>query len=137
MQNIENFIKNNIDSFNSGELNLGHKERFNKRIISNKRKIIFGYISSIAAIGLISLIIWDTYNNSIENKDYKLEMYNEASIIIELAKNTSEFLEKETINNVNDLINDSIPLEAQLPEELSKDEKAKILKEYYNSKTEG
>ena len=114
-----------------------YKIRFNNKIRYNNKIRCFNYLISIAAIIILSFIVWDIYGNLNEHNDYKIEMYKEVSAIRELVKNSSPYFEEETLNTINEIANDSIPLEDQLPNELTEKEKSRILKEYYNSKTEG
>lgn len=135
MEKFEQYIKENIGKFNEGDLPYGDKELFNRKLY--KRNNYFTMFSSVAAILIAGIFIYkmfSPYNNII---DYKQEMLDEASLVMQLAKKTSPFLEEETLLDINSILFEKSSFIEELPDELTIDEKVKILKEYYKAKTEG
>ena len=125
---LDIFIMHNRDSFEE-ELPLGHLERFNRRIAlknSNKSKVRRFTISfSAVAAAVILGVIAFTQIESVKD-----EIFNESSQI-------GGAIETEAKGTVYSIMNESIPLEQLLPEELTKAQKDTILKKYYKKKLKG
>lgn len=163
MNDIEKYIKENIDSFNDSEMPMGHKERFLNKLegeqksgarkivqISNNRQSgkrikfhrLVAAISSMAAVIAISLILLtpkesETIGIQEDNIDYAELMHILESEIISLSEESNPDVAKEAIKASKRVTFEAVPLDEQLPAELSEREKARILKEYYKQKTEG
>ena len=60
MNDLEKYIKDNIDSFNDSEMPIGHKSRFLKKLEEEKSPVhrIFGIVASIAAAIVLGLFIF-------------------------------------------------------------------------------
>lgn len=159
MDNLEKYIQNNLEEFNCGEMPQGHQERFlahlaeietatncepgqetgssthhkAKRLFT--RRTIFTATSAAAAIIIALSVSLFTANGddeySIEIQELAQQMYLEETDIL------MQFGEEDLylINSVKSITEEAIPLSDQLPDELSPQRRAEILREYYKTKT--
>lgn len=145
---LDIFIMHNRDSFEE-ELPLGHLERFNKRMASKNgdqskiRHFVFSF-SAVAAAVILGVIAFTQIRNSNITQDENYEyMYYKAqieSVKDEIFNESSQIggaVETEAKGTVYSIMNESIPLEQLLPQELTKAQKDTILKKYYQKKLKG
>ncbi|MBE6229381.1 MAG: hypothetical protein E7119_02185 [Bacteroidales bacterium] len=163
MNDIEKYIKENMGSFNDSEMPTGHKERFLKKLeaeqkrdagkivqIGNSRESgkktkfhkLMAAISSMAAVIALCLILLtpkesETIHIQEDNTDYAELMHILESEIISLSEESNPDVAKEAIKASKRVTFEAVPLDEQLPAELSEREKARILREYYKQKSEG
>ncbi|MEF9931057.1 MAG: hypothetical protein RSC28_07930 [Bacteroidales bacterium] len=152
MSDLEKYIKENSGLFNSGNLPEGHKERFmaklktpkHNNVLTLKYSTIIGMCASVAAILIVTFVLGDfskqneKQNISVINANiYEQEMQHEKTDVIKLAKQMDTNVEEQALTMLDNITFEAIPLSEQLPNELSIEQKAKILKEYYKQKTEG
>ena len=146
MDNLEKYIQDNLEQFNSGELPQGHQERFMAklgqvqkpgRIMPLSRKAIFAAATAAAAI-IIALFatlqpgnIGQSYSIGIQ--EMAQEMYTEESEILQMLPED----DLQMINSVKSITQEAVPLTDLLPDELSPEKRAEILREYYKAKTAG
>lgn len=142
MDNLEKYIQDNLGQFNTGELPHGHQERFMAkleqvqkpgRIRPFTRRAIF---TSAAAAVIIALTITGIpiYKQArLEHSVQELaeEMYRQEAEILQMFSQEEQYM----INNVKAITEEAIPLAEQLPDELSPEKRAHILREYYKAKT--
>ncbi len=145
LDELDTFILQNRGSFEE-ELPLGHTERFNKKVALNSsktpkvRRFILS-VSAIAAIAIIGVIAF-TQINSTHNEDYEF-LYYKAQIesvkdkILNESVQIGGATETEVKGTVYSIMNEAIPLEQLLPDELTKAQKDTILKKYYQKKLNG
>lgn len=164
MDNLEKFIQNNLEQFNSGEMPAGHNERFLARLSQAQataniaqpqataqteaklhrrggikhlfsRKAIFAATSAAAAI-IIALVATTTLKS--QDEKYTIGIQELAQEMFRQEAETLMLFEEDDqymINNVKAITNEAIPLSEQLPSELTTAQRAEILREYYKAKT--
>lgn len=144
MNDLEKYIKDNIDSFNDSEMPIGHKNRFLKKLEEEKSPVhrIFGIVASIAAAIVLGLFIFapkesETIGIQEDNTDYAELMRILENEIISLSEESNPDVAKEAIKASKRVTFEAVPLNEQLPAELTEREKARILREYYKQKSEG
>lgn len=148
MENLEKYIQDNLEQFNCGEMPLGHQERFMAKLQAAQaaperkaprlfsRRSLFAATAAAAAI-IIAFFI-STGSPTSDGDDYTIaihevaeEMYiEEAEIMMMLGED-----DQNIVNSVKSITEEAIPLSEQLPEELSQEKRAQILREYYKAKT--
>lgn len=150
MENLEKYIQDNLEQFNTGEMPSGHQERFmaklqaaqSSAVAERKAPRLFSRRSLFAAAGAAAAIIIAFFiaPGSITTTDEKytigiqemaMEMYlEEADILMMLGED-----DHHIINSIKSITEEAIPLSEQLPAELSPEKRAQILREYYKAKT--
>lgn len=148
MENLEKYIQDNLEQFNCGEMPLGHQERFMAKLQAAQaaperkaprlfsRRSLFAATAAAAAIVIAFFIT--TGSPASDSDDYTIaihevaeEMYiEEAEIMMILGED-----DQNIVNSVKSITEEAIPLSEQLPEELSQEKRAQILREYYKAKT--
>lgn len=148
MENLEKYIQNNLGQFNTGEMPVGHQERFMAKLKTAKgapeRKAprLFSRRSLFAAAGAAAAIIIAFFltpgsttsteeEYSIEIQEMAQEMYMEEADILKMLGGKDQNI----INSIKSITEEAIPLSEQLPAELSPEKRAEILREYYKAKT--
>ncbi len=173
MGDLEQYIKDNREAFDSGELPAGSRERFMRKLemvqqnsavdsseksaASAKRgslRYIFASVASAAAVLLIAFFIgYDGYNENgaadndningmqvVENitvEEYISMMNTLDDEIIEMSRKCDGKIAEEVVKASKSVQKETIPLEDQLPDELSEKKRAEILRQYYKEKTDG
>lgn len=157
MKDLEQYIKENKELFNDGELPMGHHTRFHLKLQEQKPtkkqktvtltyKTATAIILSVAALFIITFILGDlskkesakTISVTIMSPDiYSQKMKHAENEVIELSKQLNERTEEQVLTTLENITFEAIPLAEQLPKELSDTERAKILQDYYKQKTEG
>ena len=151
MENLEKYIKENIKEFDCSEMPAGHKERFLEKLSaletnnqSNSRRLsnIVWSISSVAAILIIALFIGRPSSEEFRVLDengteYTTLMTTLENEIIQMSKNCNKKSAKEALKASRSVTFEALPITEQLPDELSDEERAKILRRYYKEKTDG
>ena len=161
MDNLEKYIQDNLGQFNTGEMPAGHTERFlahleatqaaNTEAAHSKtkstalrrtphlfsRKAIFAAATAAAGI-IIALFatlqpgnIGQSYSIGIQ--EMAQEMYTEEAEILQMLPED----DLQMINSVKSITQEAVPLTDLLPDELSPEKRAEILREYYKAKTAG
>lgn len=148
MENLEKYIQDNLEQFNCGEMPLGHQERFMAKLQAAQaaperkaprlfsRRSLFAATAAAAAIVIAFFIT--TGSPASDSDDYTIaihevaeEMYiEEAEIMMMLGED-----DQNIVNSVKSITEEAIPLSEQLPEELSQEKRAQILREYYKTRT--
>ena len=162
MENLEKYIKENLEKFDSAEMPAGHKERFLEKLSASetndqskakeplkivqlfrsKRSGLIWSFSSVAAILIIALSIGSPSSEEFRVLDengteYTTLMITLENEIIEMSKNCNKKSAKEALKASRSVTFEAIPITEQLPDELSDEERAKILRRYYKEKTDG
>ena len=159
MENLEKYIQDNLEQFGCGEMPAGHQERFLARLAETQaqtqaaaptgthtpaprktpsmfsRKAIFAATSAAAAV-IIALVA--TLGTSEQEDEYTIgiqelaqEMYMEEAETLMLFSEEDQYM----ASSVKSITNEAIPLADQLPDELSPEQRAEILRKYYKAKT--
>lgn len=150
MENLEKYIQDNLEQFNSGEMPKGHQERFLEKLEALQtreqhtaprprqllgRRSIFTASAAAAAI-IIALFV--TLQPSDNKEQYILgiqevaqEMYMEEAQLLQMFTEEEQYM----INSIKSITEEAVPLADQLPDELSPEKRAEILREYYKAKT--
>ena len=161
MENLEKYINENLEQISSCEMPQGHKERFMAKLAAQEpaqeasaqgsatheaplqhRKITFwnrrrilsaASAAAVVAIGFITIL-----NPAVQEKIYSYQVHKSAQqIYIEEAEIMQMLGEDEQymINNLKTITEEAVPLEEQLPAELSPEKRAEILIRYYKAKS--
>lgn len=152
MENLEKYIQDNLEQFNTGEMPAGHQERFLAKLEALQsreqhqdpkphhlpiRRILFA--ASAAAAAIIIALFTTLQPDSIESsysitvQELAQEMYTEEAEILQMLPDD----DLQMINSVKSITQEAIPLTDLLPDELSPEKRAEILREYYKAKTAG
>lgn len=152
MENLEKYITDNLDQFNCGQMPAGHQERFLAKLEALQsqeqhketkqhrlpiRRILFA--ASAAAAAIIIALFATLQPGEIENsysigvQELAQEMYTEEAEILQMLPED----DLQMINSVKSITLEAVPLTDLLPDELSPEKRAEILREYYKAKTAG
>lgn len=138
MTELERYISSNLDAFDCEPVPDGSRERFMASVASEKKKRRIKVISFAAAgmaaclAVLLTLSFEPDISKELERHHVRLaDKENEIMIIVERDfPNETDMV----INTLRSITAEAIPLEEQLPDELSPKEKCRILDDYYDRK---
>ena len=153
MENLEKYINDNLEQLGSYEMPQGHKERFMAKLAAQepqktvaaspeRRKISFWnrrrIISAASVAAVVAIGMFATLNPSVQEMFYRHEIkkcaqqiYIEESKILQMLGEDEQYM----INNLKTITEEAVPLEEQLPAELSPEKRAEILIRYYKAKS--
>ncbi len=158
--NLEDIIFRNRELLDEGSMPAGHKERFLARLKEKEAKkslwkriidwssnlytgrgLSLSIAGGLCAVAIAFLLIKDPSvtdsTRRMENR-YMLEMEKYAEELADQILQMGEFDREDVKYSIESIVaSDTIPLNLQLPKEMSKKEKQKIIKEYYERKMEG
>lgn len=160
MDNLKEYINKNLESFNDQELPEGHQEKFESMLgdgypaTSWKKPVIkrsiwwsVGIAAALAAIFFIGRPGNNDETQIIEsNKDWFAGIGNDQfEICNAYYDKVAEFYETmlknapegEMENAIDMVVDETIPLIDQLPEEMEPEARAAVLKEYYGNLLDG
>lgn len=139
MDNIEKYIAEHRHEFDSDVVPSGSRERFMAAAQAQKRRrrarvISLSFAGLAAACTAVFMVQFSQPDLSRELERQHRRLAEKESEIMILAD--KEFpQEKELIlNTIRAILVEAIPLEDQLPEEISMKEKSQILRSYYDRK---
>ena len=139
MDKIEKYIAEHRHEFDSDVAPSGSRERFMAAAQAQKRRrrvrvISLSFAGLAAACTAVFMVLFSQPDLSHELERHHKRLAEKESEIMILAE--QEFpQEKELIlNTIRAILVEAIPLEDQLPEELSVKEKSEILQSYYDRK---
>ena len=152
MENLEKYIKENLEQISSCEMPQGHKERFMAKLAAqeatatpHRRRITFWnfwnrrrILSAASAAAVVAIGLITALNPAVQEKIYSYQVHKSAQqIYIEESEIMQMLGEDELymINNLKSITEEAVPLADQLPPELSPKERAEILIQYYKTKT--
>ena len=98
------------------------------------RRAIFASTAAAAVILALTITGIPIYKEAqLERSIEKMiqEMYRQEAEILQMFSQEEQYM----INNIKAITEETIPLAEQLPDELSPEKRAEILKEYYKAKT--
>lgn len=138
MNGMEKYIRDNIGSFDIAPVPEGSRERFIYAMNAERRKRHIRIIS-IAAAGIAAvcsgLIVLPFRSDFAEELDWQYRRLAEVeNEIISIVEEENPWETEYVRNTIRAITTEAIPLEEQLPEELSDTEKKRIIKEYYTQK---
>ena len=138
MTELEQYIKANLESFDYEPVPEGNKKRFLRAVASDRRKktvrvmsLAFSGLAAACATVLISVLEPDLSKELERHHTSLAETENE--IIVTAEKNCPNEIGM-IISSIRSITTEAIPLEDQLPEEMPKKEKRRILDKYYKQK---
>ncbi|MDP3437313.1 MAG: hypothetical protein Q8S04_08715 [Bacteroidales bacterium] len=144
---MKQLIENNREIFENEELPVGHKERFINRI--NRHKVVKRDLLRITiylcAASVIVFLIFTPFilKDNIETgcpdglADYKSVLKSRSSEIYLMADRLDSYNKDIVINTLDELVNEAVPFEDQLPSELDKTTRSQLSQQYYCPKIEG
>ena len=146
MENLEQYVKENLEQMSSCEMPQRHKERFMAKLAAQEathhQKITFwnrrrihsaASVAAVVAIGLITAL-----NPSVQEKIYSYQVHKSAQQIYIEETEILQMLgedEQYMINNLKTITEEAVPLADILPAELTPKQRAEILTQYYKAKT--
>lgn len=142
MDNLEKYIQDNLEQFNTGELPQGHQKRFMAKLAQEQkpgrirpftRRTIFASTAAAVIVALTITGIPAYKEAQLERSVQELaeELYRQEAEILKMFSQEEQYM----INNVKAITEEAIPLAEQLPDELSPEKRAQILRDYYKAKT--
>lgn len=137
MTELERYISSNAGAFDSEPVPAGSRERFMARVAAQKRKrrIRFaGMVSTgiaAAASVMMTLIMPDI---SWELGRHHIRLAEQEKRIMSIVERDYPMEMENVTNIIRSITHEAIPLEDQLPDELSRRERSRILNDYYNTK---
>ena len=138
MTELERYISSNVEAFDCEPLPEGGKERFMDAVRQERRKnriqvLSIAFTGMAACIAIIMAVLVEPDISKELERHYTRMAMKENEILTIVEREYPE--ETDMIMNILRTISaDAIPLEDQLPEELSTKEKSRILNEYYDLK---
>lgn len=140
MTELERYILDNRDDFDCAPLPENSRERFMASVAAEKRKRVIR-LASVASTGIaagfaaLTVLTHEPDMEKILEKHYTRLAEKELDIIT-LAEANHPYEMDEVLNSIHSITFEAIPLEDQLPDELSARDRARILNDYYNQKYE-
>ena len=138
MTEHERYISSNIEAFDCEPIPAGGKERVMDAVRQERRKnriqvLSIAFTGMAACIAIIMAVLVEPDISKELERHYTRMSMKENEILTIVEREYPE--ETDMIMNILRTISaDAIPLEDQLPEELSTKEKSRILNEYYDLK---
>ena len=140
MTELERFIIDNRDEFDSMPVPENSRERFMASVAAEKRKrpirlAGMGFTGIAAASAALLVLSHEPDMEDILEKHYTRIAETELQII-SMVESKHPYEIEEVMSNIHSITFEAIPLEEQLPEELPVKERIRILDEYYGQKYE-
>lgn len=138
MTELERYISSNIDAFDCEPIPEGGKERFMDAVRQERRKnriqvLSIAFTGMAACIAIIMAVLVEPDISKELERHYTRMAMKETEILTIVERECPEETDMIT-NTLRTITADVIPLEDQLPDELSAKEKSRILNEYYDLK---
>lgn len=138
MTELERYISSNIDAFDCESIPEGGKERFMDAVRQERREnriqvLSIAFTGMAACIAIIMAILVEPDISKELERHYTRMAMKENEILTIVERECPEETDM-IMNTLRTITADAIPLEEQLPEELSTKEKSRILNEYYDLK---
>jgi len=135
MERLREFIEINKKDFECENLPAGHKMRFYIRMHSKP----LTRISAAAAILILLLVtplIYQSYFNHNPDK-YAAILKNRETQITTIALKLDDRGKEQVLNTLDQLVNDVVTIEEQLPDVVVNEKRDEIISNYYKAKIEG
>jgi len=140
MTELERYILDNREEFDSEPVPESSRERFMASVAAERRKrrIRFAGLASTGIAAALAAILSLSHEPDMETvvKNHHTRLAEKEKDIISLTKESHPYEMEEMINSIRSITFEAIPLEEQLPEELPVKERIRILDEYYGQKYE-
>ena len=138
MTELERYISSNIDAFDCEPIPEGGKERFMDAVRQERREnriqvLSIAFTGMAACIAIIMAVLVEPDISKELERHYTRMAMKENEILTIVERECPEETDM-IMNTLRTITADAIPLEEQLPEELSTKEKSRILNEYYDLK---
>ncbi len=138
MTELERYIIENREGFDSEPVPSGSRERFMAELSADRRKgrirILFTGMTGIAASLAALLLISSQPDIERELERHYTRLAEKEKELMIMVENNFPY-EKSMIENIaRSITTEAIPLEEQLPDELPLKERRRILNDYYNQK---
>lgn len=138
MTELERYIIENRERFDSEPVPSGSRERFMAELSTDRRKgrirILFTGMTGIAASLAALLLISSQPDIERELERHYTRLAEKEKELMIMVENNFPY-EKSMIENIaRSITTEAIPLEEQLPDELPLKERRRILNDYYNQK---
>jgi hypothetical protein len=138
MTEPDRYISTNIDAFDCEPIPEGGKERFMDAVRQERRKnriqvLSIAFTGMAACIAIIMAVLVEPDISKELERHYTRMAMKENEILTIVERECPEETDM-IMNTLRTITADAIPLEEQLPEELSTKEKSRILNEYYDLK---
>lgn len=138
MTELERYIAENREAFDSEPVPAGSRDRFMAGIASEKRerrvRIVSMTFSGIAAACAAVLFLMLEADMSRRIERYHTQIAEMANEIMSIAEKEYPYETEMISSTIRAITDEAIPLEEQLPDELTIKEKGRILDEYYSQK---
>ena len=138
MTELEKYISMNLESFDSEPVPEGSREKFMAAIASEKKtrriRVISMSFTGIAAACALFLMLFNGHDLSYELQRQHTRLAAKENEIMIKAEVSHPFEADMIANTIRSITFEAIPLEDQLPEEMSEKEKIRILNDYYDRK---
>lgn len=138
MTELEKYISSNLEAFDSEPMPEGSKVRFMDAVREERRKrrvkIIRLAFTGIAAACAALTVFLAKPDISRELERHHTRLAEKESEILILAGKVYPYEAEAILSTVRSITAEAIPLEDQLPDEMSLKDRRRILKEYYNHK---
>lgn len=138
MTELEKYISSNLEAFDSEPMPEGSKVRFMDAVREERRKrrvkIIRLAFTGIAAACAALMVFLAKPDISRELERHHTRLAEKESEILILAGKVYPYEAEAILSTVRSITAEAIPLEDQLPDEMSLKDRRRILKEYYNHK---
>ena len=138
MTELERYISSNVEAFDCEPLPEGGKERFMDAVRQERRKnrihmLSMAFTGMAACIAIIMAVLVEPDISKELERHYRRMAMKENEILTIVGRECPEETDM-IMNTLRTITADVIPLEDQLPDELSAKDKSKILNEYYDLK---
>lgn len=138
MTELEKYISSNLEAFDSEPMPEGSKARFMDAVGEERRKrrvkITRLAFTGIAAACAALMVFHAKPDISRELKRHHTRLAEKEAEILILAEKEYPYDADAIMSTVRSITAEAIPLEDQLPDEMSMKDKSRILNEYYNYK---
>lgn len=142
MDRLEQYIKENRYSFDAELPPSGSRERFMARLEAEKarrRRVWFRHIWMSAAVSAAAVAALVAFSYSGASKDIErsiLAMNSQEAQVIALVEEVCPQEMDVVMSSIRSITFEAIPFTDQLPDELPKKERIRIIKDYYGRKIE-
>ena len=138
MTELERYISSTVEAFDCEPLPEGGKERFMDAVRQERRKnrihvLSMAFTGMAACIAIIMAVLVEPDISKELERHYTRMSMKENEILTIVERECPEETDM-IMNTLRTITADVIPLEDQLPDELSAKDKSKILNEYYDLK---
>ena len=137
MTELEQFIRSHADDFDVQEPAPGHQDRFLARVEESQQparrpmRLIWGAVAVAASLSALFLV------NNIRNNSPEAIYLAYMDQVSRLYSDCPADAGTEWDESIASLTEETVPLFLQLPDEMPRAQKARILKEHYASLLEG